>query len=171
MQIFIKTLTGETICIDADPSDTIYNIKLQIYDKKKIIERSYKSLKTNQTPNDTTENQNQNYIDYSPDSQRLIFAGKQLEDNRTLKDYNIGRESTLHLALRLRGGGCSKTPLNFVNTEKNLIKNLKLLDSASKTRNVEEVLNSFGLCNDSNWEAFNKGIQFAVGINHKNKKK
>ena len=71
MQIYVKTITGKTITLEVEPSDTIEDVKMK--------------------------------LGINLEGYRLIFAGKQLENNRTLNDYNISKDSILHTVLRLRG--------------------------------------------------------------------
>ena len=166
MLIFVKRLTGETLTLDVEPSDTIENVKAKIQDKEVIIGNKYKRNQTNQTPKDILDNPSPIYGHLPSDQQRLIFKGMQLEDNRTLADYNIEKGSTLHLVLRLRGGGCS-LPMDFVDVEKGIIQNLSFSKSAPRWRCVREGLNLFGLCKNKTCEAFDKEVVHRVGINTK----
>jgi len=76
MQLFVKTLTGKTVSIEVEEGESIEDVKAKISEKEGI----------------------------PPEQQRLIFGGQQLQDAKTLDDYNVGDDATLHLVLRLRGG-------------------------------------------------------------------
>ena len=82
MQIFIRTLTGHSYTLDVEPGDDIRRIKEMLQDLSGD----------------------------DPDGMRLVWAGRGLEDGRTLSDYSIGRESTLHLVIRLRGSPSTSEP-------------------------------------------------------------
>ena len=85
MQLFVKTLTGKTVSIEVEEGESIEDVKAKISEKEGI----------------------------PPEQQRLIFGGQQLQDSKTLDDYNVGDDATLHLVLRLRGGASSTDKLSW----------------------------------------------------------
>lgn len=104
MQIFVKTLTGKTITLEVESSDTIDNVKAKIQDKEGTfsiyVTPSPSLILLELTRCDYMRVCLCDFTGIPPDQQRLIFAGKQLEDGRTLADYNIQKGLPLHFLCR-----------------------------------------------------------------------
>lgn len=133
MQICIKDLKGNMITLHVEPSFTIETVKYMIFENTKIPQ----------------------------DEQRLIFDGKQLEDNKVLLDYKITELSTLHLALRIRGGGCA--PINFSDLSKQEILDV-ITGSFPEYECVHRGLTLEGICKKAECVAFNQTVHMKIGM-------
>ena len=112
MQLFVKTLTGKTVSIEVEEGESIEDVKAKIAEKEGI----------------------------PPEQQRLIFGGQQLQDAKTLQDYDVGDDATLHLVLRLRGGEIFPFLNSVKKVDEDFVKRNLMIELSDTDR---ELMNSF----------------------------
>ena len=112
MQLFVKTLTGKTVSIEVEEGESIEDVKAKIAEKEGI----------------------------PPEQQRLIFGGQQLQDAKTLQDYDVGDDATLHLVLRLRGGEIFPFLKNVKKVDEDFVKRNLINELSDADR---ELMNAF----------------------------